>query len=164
MNFIDEFESHYNYDCNYMRKMLSAAPEAFQTFVDFLPMGGVGKSLPVEILWAAKISAMLTEDCGACVQLNIDMALESGVEPATIRKIVEAPQELEGELALVCNFAEGISRNLENFQHYQEAVEKKFSPEQLTELALAVASTKIYPTLKRALGEFRSCSVYQFKI
>ena len=62
MEFIDQFEKHYEYDCTYMRRMAKSAPKAFETFVNFLPMGQVGASLPPDILWTAKIAAMLTPD------------------------------------------------------------------------------------------------------
>ncbi|EQC50183.1 hypothetical protein M899_2864 [Bacteriovorax sp. BSW11_IV] len=164
MDFIDQFEKHYNYDCNYMRKMAKANPKAFETFVNFLPMGQVGKSLPSDVLWTAKIAAMLTEDCGACVQLNITMALEAGVDKNIVQNIVKSPNALNDDLKLVYDFAKAVATNQEDHHSIQKIVEQKFSADQLTELALAIASTKIYPSIKRALGDFKSCSLYQFSI
>lgn len=162
MSFIDEFEKHYDYDCNYMRKMADANSEAFETFVNFLPMGKVGKSLEKEVLWTAKIAAMLTEDCGACVQLNIKMALESGLSSEFVKSIVQKPAELEDRLKLIYDFAQAIALNKDNHFSLQQEVAKFFTIKELTELTLAIASTKIYPTVKRGLGEFKSCSFYNF--
>ncbi len=163
MEFIDQFEKHYDYDCNYMRKMAQSNPQAFETFVNFLPMGQVGKSLPVEVLWTAKISSMLTEDCGACVQLNIKMALEAGVTQDLVKMIVQSPEKLSADLSTVYNYARSVSLNIDTFYQYQNKIQEQYSQEQITELALAIASTKIYPTVKRALGDFKSCSLYEFE-
>ena len=162
MEFIDQFESHYGYDCDYMRKIERSAPKAFETFVNFLPMGQVGSSLPKSILWTAKISAMLTEDCGACVQLNITMAKESGVDSALLKNITANSDLLDPDHKLIFDFAKSVAANCDDHHQLQNLVEKKYSPEQVSELALAIASTKVYPTIKRALGDFKSCSLYQF--
>lgn len=162
MEFIDQLEKHYNYDCNYMRKMEKSNPKAFEAFLNFLPMGQRGASLPTDIFWTAKISSMLTEDCGACVQLNISMALEAGVDKEIIKKIIKSPEELRNELKQIYDYAKAVASNQENHNELQRSIENCYSQSQITELALVIASTKVYPTIKRALGDFKSCSLYQF--
>lgn len=163
MKFIDDFEAHYNYDCTYLRRLAEMAPEAFDTFVGFMPMGKVGASLSPDMLWTAKIAAMLTEDCGACVQLNIDMALEAGVEGELIKKIIENPEGLDEDLRVIHKFSQAVARNYDDHHKWQQAAAQILSPLQLGELAVAISSTKIYPTIKRALGEFKSCQLYSLK-
>ncbi|EQC45555.1 hypothetical protein [Bacteriovorax sp. Seq25_V] len=162
MEFIDQFESHYNYDCNYMRKLAKDAPEAFKAFVDFLPMGQVGKSLPTDILWTAKIAAMLTEDCGACVQLNITMALEAGVNKNLVKNIIKAPENLEDRYKQIYQFAKAVAANQDGHLELQKEISKNYTAEQVAELSIAISSTRIYPTIKRALGEFKSCQLFDF--
>ena len=53
MKFINDFEAHYNYDCSYMRDLKKYSPE-FSMLLLVFPMGKVGSSLPVEVLWMAK--------------------------------------------------------------------------------------------------------------
>lgn len=163
MEMIDQFEKHYDYDCNYMRKMADASPKAFKTFVNFLPMGQVGSSLKPEVLWAAKIASMLTEDCGACVQLNIKMALEAGIDSKLVKTIVKSPSHLPDELKNIYDFAKAVASNTHEHSELQQQIEEYYTPEQVTELALSIASTKIYPTIKRALGDFQSCSLFEFE-
>jgi len=163
MEFIDQFEKHYDYDCNYMRKLASAAPDAFETFINFLPMGRVGNSIPADILWVVKISAMLTEDCGACVQLNIKMAIEAGVDTSLLKDVITRPEHLKQDYKLAFDFAHAIARNTEDQEELINKMNVTYTKQQIAELSLAIASTKIYPTIKRALGEFKSCSLYQFE-
>lgn len=162
MSFIDEFESHYDYDCNYMRILAKNAPKAFEAFVGFLPMGKVGESLPADILWTAKTSAMLTEDCGACVQLNIRMALESGVDSELLKKIVKKPESLDDKYGLVYKFAKMVAENSVDSENLLQRMRDNYSEVQLAELSVAIASTKVYPTIKRALGEFENCRLISF--
>lgn len=163
MSFIDEFESHYDYDCNYMRVLERTAPKAFEAFVNFLPMGRIGESIPIDILWTAKISAMLVEDCGACVQLNIKMALESGVPAKLLKQVVQTPSELEGRFMQVYKFAKMVAAKLPVEEELYEKMKKDYSETQLSELSIAIASTKVYPTIKRSLGEFQSCALMSFE-
>jgi len=162
MKWIDDFEAHYDYDCSYIREMAKSSPDGFKTFEGFLPMGSYSKTLSKNELWVAKISSMLTEDCGACVQLNIKMAIEAGVDISLIKTIIQAPENLEDDLQLIYEFAKSVSLGSETFTDLQAQVSKKYSSEQLTEMAIAISSVKIYPTIKRALGYFKSCSLYTY--
>ncbi len=163
MSFIDQFEDHYKYDCNYMRRMEKGAGEAFQAFTNFLPMGRIGASVPNDILWTAKISGMLVEDCGACTQLSIRMAVEAGVKPNFVRKLIEDNESLEAKYKLIFDFARAVVGNTADHIDLQKRVEKEYTEEQLIELSVALASVKVYPTIKRALGAFESCSLYEFE-
>lgn len=159
---IDSFENHYAYDCTYIRQLSDNSNEAYKAFVEFLPMGQVGSSLEKEVLWTAKISAMLTEDCGACVQLNINMALEAGLSKELVQKIVLNADTLNDDLHRVFDFAKAIASNQSDHEEKQKKILELLKPEQLAELSVAIASTKVYPTIKRALGQFKSCSIYNF--
>lgn len=162
MEFIDQFEAHYDYDCNYMREMAKSSPEGFKTFADFLPMGQYSKSLPREVRWTAKITSTLAEDCGACVQLCIKMALEDGLNKDLVKAITENNDSLPSDLKLIVDFSKAVALNSDSHYELFTKVSEKYSKEQMTEIALTIASTKIYPTLKRALGHFKSCSFYSY--
>ena len=118
---LEGFEAHYNYDTNYMKEMLRVAPKAYETFEAFLPMANFSNKIPTNVLYVAKVTAMRHEDCAACLQLNVDMALEAGINKEILQEI-------------------------------------------LMELALAIASTKIFPAIKRALNQAQSCSLVKIKI
>lgn len=163
MDLIDKFEVHYDYDCNYMRTMRSSSTEGFKKFVEFMPMSQYSKALDINTLWVSKIAAMLTEDCGACVQLNIKMAIEAGVDKELVKTIVTSPDNLEKNLKLVYAYSKSVALSSPDHNGLFLEIKKVYSQEQITELALAIASAKIYPTLKRALGDFKSCALYEFE-
>jgi hypothetical protein len=162
MKFIDDFEEHYDYDCTYMRDMAKSSPEGFKTYTNFMPMGSYNNKLSKNAIWVCKLASTLTEDCGACVQLAIKMALEQGVSIEIVKTTVLNPEKLNDDLKLIFKFSQAVSLGNDDFSSLQKSVAQKHSNEELTELALAISSTKVYPTIKRALGHFKSCSLYSY--
>ncbi len=163
LEWIEQFERHYDYDCSYLKEMLQHSPEGFATFEGFSPMGRFEKAIPRDVLWVAKIATMTSEDCGACTQLNIRMAKEAGVAPDVLRSAVRDGEGLPDELRDVRDFAARVAQNQEVAPDLRERIESRYSKEIMVELALAIASAKIYPTLKRTLGHAGSCALYDFE-
>ena len=163
LEFLNQFEDRYKYDCSYMREMLQVSPEAFQAFEGFMPMGRFQKSAPVDVLFVAKLTTMKTEDCGACTQLNIRMAVEAGVSKDILKSVMNNGQGLSDELKDIYYFSISVATNRPMPDGLHEKLESRYSKEVLVELGLAIAATKVYPTIKRALGHAKSCSLYEFE-
>lgn len=160
LNQINQFESHYDYDCTYMREMIEVSPDGFATFEAFLPMGRYAKATPVDVLWVAKLTSMRAEDCGGCVDLNIKMAKEAGIGDDVIDFIVKkGGKGLDDRLKRVYDFSLAVTINKPVPSELREYMHKTYSPEVMVELALAIASTKVYPAIKRTLGYANSCSL-----
>lgn len=163
LEFIDQFEEHYKYDCDYMREMLKTSPDGFKAFEGFLPMGRYKKATPIDVIFVAKLAAMKSEDCGACTQLNIRMAIEAGVPKDILKCVMNNGEGLSEELKDVYNFSVAVATNSVMPDGLYEKMESRYSREVIVELGLAIASTKVYPTIKRALGYAKSCALYEFK-
>ena len=163
LKYLADFENHYDYDCTYIREMLEVCPEGFQTFENFMPMGQYQKVVPKDILMIAKVASMKTEDCGACVQLNIRMAIEAGVSPISVKAIINDGEGLEGEEKDMYLFATAMATNSSVSDDLVAKIESRYSREGMVELGLAIASTKIYPAIKRTLGYAKSCAIYDFE-
>lgn len=162
MSFIDEFEKHYDYDCSYMRLMQENSSDGFETFLNFLPMGQFQKKLSKNDIWIARLASIVAEDCGACTQLNIKMAAEAGVKEELIKKVIRNPEKLDRQDKLIYDYAQAVVKNSDNCHDYQFLISKLYDKEQLTEFALAISSTKVYPTIKRALGFIEPCLIEEF--
>ncbi len=158
-NQIDQFGDHYSYDTTYMHELLEHSPKGYQAFQDFMPMGQVRESLPIDAYWVAKLVSMQTEDCGACLQLNVTMALEAGVERDVVAATIAGGNDLEPRLQQVCTFASQITPDGMIDADLRSAMDLEYSKEELLEFGLAIASTKVYPAIKRALGYAKSCSL-----
>jgi alkylhydroperoxidase/carboxymuconolactone decarboxylase family protein YurZ len=165
LEMLEGFQNHYNYDTTYMKEMLKANPKAYETFENFLPMASFKDKAPVDVIFVAKLTSMKNEDCGKCLQLNVDMALEAGVDKEVVKEVVfNQGENLSTALKEIYDFTLAVSNNEQIPNTLYDKIHKKYSKEVLTEIALAIASTKIFPTVKRVFNDFHSCSVIQLKV
>ncbi len=164
LKMIDEFEAHYHYDSTYMRELLECSPEGYAKFADFLPLSAHREWLARDEYWLAKIAAMQVEDCGDCLQLNVRMALEAGVPKAWVEAAISGGEALPEALREVYAFARGVAANTLDDQALIERVGQRFDKGGLLELGLCIATARMFPTIKRALGYTRSCNLISIEV
>jgi len=165
LEMIESFGTHYNYDTSYMKEMLRVAPEAYETFENFLPMASYSKNTPKDVLHVTKIAAMQFEDCAACLQLAVDIALEAGVDKEIIKDVLfNKAQGLSSELKYIYDFTLAVVQNIPVTDEMYTKIEYTYSPDIIVELSLAIASAKVFPAIKRTLNEAKSCSVVEVRI
>ena len=121
---------------------------------------GRGRHAPREALAAAGVATTLAEDCGPCVQIGLDMAAKAGVPPAVLRAIVAGDEAAMGDAAsLGYRFAQAVlSRDLEAADAARDEVRRRWGRRAVVDIALAVTTARLYPTVKYALGHGRACS------
>jgi len=153
------FGAHYDYDVSYLEALISASPRAFQAFEAGMSMGRYRDAAPIELLMIVKITGMQAEDCGPCTELNVKMAREAGVSESIIEGILRGGKGLTPEHLEVYQYARAVTTNEGMDPDLLPRLEKRWGNEVMGELALAIVSTRLYPTLKRALGYDKSCSL-----
>lgn len=156
---IDRFEKTWTYDASYMRDLLAASPWTFLKFSMVAAMTP-RKDAPPEALAAAGIVGTLTEDCGPCTQISVDMATAAGVKPEVLRAILAGDIAGMGETAaLGYGFARAVlEKRLDEADLMREAVIRRWGHKGLVALSLALTSARMYPTVKYALGHGKACS------
>jgi len=165
LEMLEGFASHYDYDTSYMQNMLKEAPAAFETFEAFLPMASYSNKIEMDVLFVAKITAMQKEDCGACLQLTVDMAREAGVNKDLIKEVLfNEGKNLKEALKDVYAFTLAVVSKEEVDKNLYDKMKESYSKEIMVELALAIAATKIFPAVKRVLNNFESCSLIKIKV
>ena len=103
-------------------------------------------------------SSVMSEDCGPCTQLGIDMAERGGVDPAVLRAIVARDfAAMPDEVALVVRFTEATLRHAPEADELREEVVRRFGKRGLVSLAFAMLAGRMYPTVKYALGHGHAC-------
>ena len=106
----------------------------------------------------ARIVATRDEDCGTCVQMEVNLARKAGVPAEQLRAVLERrPQDLPPALAAVYGFAESVVTADYDDASWREKVKALYGEEGLVEVALAIASARFFPVTKRALGYAVSC-------
>ena len=85
---IGRFERTWGYDASYLRDILDADARALMAFGKVTGIGAYRKDVPLAVHSAAGIVAVMSENCGPCTQLAVDMAQRAGVDPAILRAVV----------------------------------------------------------------------------
>jgi alkylhydroperoxidase family enzyme len=162
---IREFETHWRYDASYLHVMIDEAPAAYEAFDGFWKsMGSFRGKAPAEVRAVAQIAANRHEDCGPCLQLGVKMALEAGVDREIVRAAVQRPQELPPKLRRIYDFALAVASNADVVNELRDQVLADYGSEITAEVGIYVVASRTYPTLKRAFGMAKSCSLVQIDV
>ena len=155
---IDAFERRYGYDASYMRDLLDASPWALVRFI-FVTQLGRQRGAPPAATAAAGIVATMHEDCGPCTQIGVDLALEKGVSPEILRAILAGDEAGMGaDARLGYAFARAsIVRDLETADPLRDEIVRRWGKRGLVAIGLSLMTSRMYPTLKYALGHGHTC-------
>jgi hypothetical protein len=155
---IRAMERRFGYDATYTHEMLDASTPAFLKFALFQSMAGHRDGVPDEVWYAAKLAAVMNEDCGPCAQLVIDMALKAGLAPVVLAALARRDFAGAGdEAAFGFRYGEAVAANTPAASALAAEAEERYGKRGVVSLAMAVASARVYPALKRGLGHGASC-------
>jgi hypothetical protein len=152
------FEKAWNYDSSYMRDVLDADPRALWTFGKVMGLSQYQKDVPLAAYYAAKITGTMAEDCGPCTQLTVDMAARAGVAAPVLKAIVSGDlSAMPDDAALAVRFTRATLRHAPEADLFREEVVRRWGKRGLVSLGFAITASRIFPTLKYALGHGQAC-------
>ncbi len=150
---------------DYLRFIVKVSLRAFFKFVKIMPMATFRRTLPAEAYAVARLVATRHEDCGPCLQIEVNSARKSGVSSEILQKILAKDVEsLPDTLADVYQFAESVVATKTDDEELRERLRQRYGDEGLIELAMAIASCRVFPTMKRALGYAKSCHLVTVEV
>jgi alkylhydroperoxidase family enzyme len=156
--FIDAFAKRYDYDAAYMQAMLTHTPEAFFKFAKVADASRHRRAAPAQAIFAAKLVGTVAEDCGPCTQLVVNMAREAGVREDQIAAVLERNETaMSRDTALGFRLADAVVRHSNDDDAARDAVRAAWGEKGVIELSLAVALTRVFPTLKAGMGYHKEC-------
>lgn len=156
---IAAFERAYGYDAGYMRDMAEASPRAVRLFGRITALAGYRRDVPRDAYFAAKLVAVLSEDCGPCTQLVATIAERAGVAPSVLRAILARDERAMSEEALLgVRFAEAALAHAPAADALREEILRRWGHRALISLAFAIAASRVFPTVKYALGHGQACT------
>lgn len=156
---IKGFERAYDYDMGYARDMLAVSPRALRRFSKIFSLSRHREDVPNTAWYAVKIATTLAEDCGPCTQLVVTMAERDGVNPAIIRAVLAGDEQAMGdEAALGFRFAQAVLRHAAEADALRNDIVARWGRKALVSLAIVIASSRVFPTVKYALGHGRACT------
>ncbi len=155
--YLHRMEKRYNYDAAYAHEMLDASPTAFRRFMRMQMAGGNWRAnVPDNVWFAAGIAGALIEDCGPCVQIASDMAVEGGMPGEIIKALLSgAPTDPDAQLGF--DYGRALLQGSESLDSLREKIEAKWGKPALLAISLRAMSGRNFPVLKRAMGHAKSC-------
>ncbi len=161
---IARFERRYGYDMTYGHSMLRIRPAAFLRFLPVSLLANYRDQVPIAAWFAAKLTASLHEDCGPCTQLVVRMAEEAGLAPVLLRAILQRDMAmLDADTALSLAFASAVLTRAAESNTLRDQVRARWGERGLISLALCISATRVFPSLKYALGYGHACGLLAIK-
>jgi alkylhydroperoxidase family enzyme len=156
---IAAFERAYGYDASYMRAIIKVSPRAALAFARISGFAHYDRGVPRDASFAAGLVAARAEDCGPCTQLGITMAERAGVPPGVLRAILARDEAgMTPEAALGFRFAEAVLAHAPEADDLREEIVRRWGEEAVISLAFVIAGTRVFPTVKYALGHGKACT------
>ena len=117
-------------------------------------------AIPPAPFHVARLVATIAEDCGECVQIEVNLAREDGVPKNVLQCVVEMrPSDLPEELGDVYLFAECVVQGSGDAETLRGKMRQRYGERGVVELALAISLARNFPTIKRGLGYATTCNL-----
>jgi hypothetical protein len=153
---VSRMERRYDYDATYLHELIDLSPTAARRFAMAQSTGSWQGPAPRDAWHAASIAGALVEDCGPCVQIATDRAVEAGMASGTIKALL-AGETADGDAQLGFDYARALLSGSEDFETLRAAAEVRFGREGLVALSMSAMYARNFPVLKRALGHAKEC-------
>lgn len=160
-----EAERKLRVPADYLGRLGDTSFTGFLKFLMFLPVSQHRRDARAELLSAARIVATQHEDCGPCVQIAVNVALSARIDPTVIRAVLDRNHgAMPPDVSLVVRFADGVLAKDGSEAAPRDEIVLRFGATVLSELSLAIATARVFPTLKRGLGYAQSCSLVKLDL
>ena len=153
---VQNFERKYNYDASYLHHINEHSTRAS---AGALLLNGLSDYIgPNAEIWAgAALHSTRNTDCGPCIQLVIDRALENKVCPIRLEAALAENWEDAAAVGTGYLFSQALHSNHKELPNMRTQIVNKFGTQTLIAASYASLSFQIYPKLKQALGYDTTC-------
>jgi hypothetical protein len=156
---IAAFEKQWHYDAGYVHEIVEASPRAAWMFSRAAAIGTYRKDVPAAAWAAAAITAVRHEDCGPCTQLGVSMAEQAGVDATVLRAVLTGdPSAMPDDVRLAWQFTRATLDHDPSADQYRDEIVRRWGPRAVISLAFAMVASRIYPTVKYAMGHGQACT------
>jgi alkylhydroperoxidase family enzyme len=162
---LDAAERRFGASMDYMRHVADRDLGLFLKLSMLQPATWHHRRLPADAFHAARLATTLHADCGECVQIEVSAARQAKVPADVLRAVLEGrAADLSPGMADAVAFAQAVTRGDDPGDELRARLTTAVGEAGVVELATAVATAQFYPTLKRALGYSKSCSLVRVEV
>lgn len=155
---LDSLERRLGESVDYLRHVARISTAAHLKFMGFVPLAAHRGTTPGHLLFAARFVATKQEDCETCLQIEVNQAIEQNVNTEIVAAMIEGDYDsLDSDTRLVAEFARAALDDLTKQEQLRSEVRTAFGERALVEISLAIATARVFPTMKRSLGYAVSC-------
>jgi len=145
-------------DLDYWLALYSASPRALRKLARVRALIAHREVVPKEAAFAAQLVGALTENCGPCTQIHVNMARSAGVDDAQIEAVLKADfAAMSADTALAYRFASAIVLRAADQGPAREAVRAAWGEKGVIDLTFAMQASRIFPMIKAGLGFAAEC-------
>jgi hypothetical protein len=150
---------------DWARYLVDKAIGVFFKYVLAIPLFSLWKYSPAEVISISRLITVQNEDCGSCVQIEINTAKQRNVSQAIIQCVLHKEYEkLDDKYQRVAHFTEAVINCTGHEKELGDRVKDAFGEKAFLEISLAIATSRFYPTIKRALGYATECKLEGFRV
>tara|TARA_B100001540_G_scaffold312407_1_gene333469 strand:+ start:7422 stop:7970 length:549 start_codon:yes stop_codon:yes gene_type:complete len=154
----DTMQRRYDYDGSYLREVAQVSGGGALRLGVLLPLlSGYRAGLPVDLWAGAAVASTREGDCGPCLQLVVDMALEQGADAAALRAILRGRPADAGVTGLGYRFALAAIGGGPDLEPLRGEIGARYGERALVSLAIVSATGRAWPVIKRGLGHGQAC-------
>ncbi len=151
-------------DASYLRDLGDVSARALAGVLRLSRLAGFRRHASDELVHLARIGAVTGEDCGPCARIAFRVAKRAGVAEAPLRAALAGGAALDGDGAAAYWFGRAVATgDAAAADELGDAIEARHGRRVRTELALAAATIRVFPALKRGLGYARACAVTRYE-
>lgn len=154
---VARLEHRFGVSLEHLRDLVRASPAAFFKLLLFGPVAQHRRQLPRAEFHLARIAATQVEDCDACLQIALHYAQRDGLDASLLAAAVRRdPIRLSADQQAVLQFAATVAAGGDD-PVLRGTLQRRYGETAMVELALVIATARVFPAFKRALGHATAC-------
>ncbi len=112
----------------------------------------------------ARLRGAIAADCGTCVEIEINLAQQAGIEKLEILAIVKGNYDnLSKNLKVVAQLSDAVVGQRQDDMIARQTIIEAYGDSGLIELSYAMNGAALLPGIKRSMGYATACNVELFR-
>lgn len=164
-NRLRDFERKHGTNLGYMRTIYRISTSAFAKVAAMQPLAGHRGAAAPDLYHLSGLGSAMHEDCGSCVQIHVAKARADGVDAGLLRSALEGREaDLPPLAAKAFRFGRAIAAHDPGAETLRTELLAELGETAMLDLAIAAATARFWPGLRRALGDAPACAMVEVAV